>query len=68
MFGMKGVVIHMNSLSLDIYGGYRVYLPETGLGIKPLSMAQCHQYVFGTSTEKPATVVQKVNEQLKMEL
>lgn len=65
MFGMKGVVIHMNTLSLQIYGGYRIYLPETGLGIKPLSVAQCMQYVYGPSTE---TKKVKANEQIKMEL
>ena len=46
MFGMKGVVIHMNSLSLEVWSGYRVYLPESCLGIKPLSKAQCMEYLF----------------------
>lgn len=45
MFGMAGVVIHMNTLSLEIYRGYRIWMPETGLGISPLTIEQCKQYV-----------------------
>lgn len=52
MYGMKGVVIHMNTLSLEIFGGYRIYLPETGLGIQPLTVNQCNPYVFGTKNER----------------
>lgn len=45
MYGMKGVVIHMNSLSLEVFGGYRVYLPETCLGVRRISVAECWQYM-----------------------
>lgn len=46
MFGMKGIVIHMNALSLEIYRGYRVWMPETMMMITPLSKSECEQYVF----------------------
>lgn len=45
MFGMKGVVIHMNTLSMDVYGGYRIYMPETGLPVQPLTKEQCLGYI-----------------------
>lgn len=45
MYGMKGAVIHMDSLSFKIFGGYRVFLPETGLILKPLSIEECKKYV-----------------------
>lgn len=68
MYGMKGVVIHMNTLSMEIFSGYRVFLPDTGLGIKPLSKAECYHYLTASSENKtilPATaeVVQKIEEQ-----
>jgi type I restriction enzyme M protein len=56
LYGLRGVVIHMNTLSLEIYGGYRIYLPETGLGVMPLSLEQCQTYVnssTGNNAEKP---------------
>lgn len=46
MFGMSGVVIHMNALSLEIYGGYRVWLPETGMMVTPLSVDDCNTFIF----------------------
>lgn len=54
MFGMKGVVIHMNTLSLEVWSGYRVYLPDSCLGIKPLSKAQCMEYLF--EEKKPEVI------------
>lgn len=53
LFGMKGVVIHMNTLSMEIYRGYRVYLPETGLMVQPLTKEQCRHLLL---VEKPADV------------
>lgn len=44
--GMKGVVIHMNSLSMEIFGGYRVYLAETRMGIVKLNKAQAASYIL----------------------
>lgn len=72
MYGMRGVVIHMNTLSLKIYSGYRVYLPETGLGIQPLTDAQCREFLFSQkpADDQPQTVVQiepqQPGEQLKL--
>ena len=45
MFGMCGVIIHMNSLSMQIYRGFRVWMPETGLFITPLTANQCFDFV-----------------------
>lgn len=36
LHGMKGYVLHQNTLSLETFSAYRVWLPETGLGIQPL--------------------------------
>jgi type I restriction-modification system DNA methylase subunit len=46
MFGMKGYIIHMDTLSMEIYGGWRIYLPETMLGVVPLSIDECKRYLF----------------------
>lgn len=45
MHGMKGVVIHMDTLRLEVWGGYRVYLTETGLGIQPLTKHQAMSFL-----------------------
>ena len=45
MFGMSGVVIYMNCLSLEIYGGWRIWMPETLLGVQPLSVEECRQFL-----------------------
>lgn len=54
MFGLKGVVIHMNTLTMEIYRGYRIYMPETGLMVQPLSKQQCTSYLI---SQKEAPVV-----------
>jgi type I restriction enzyme M protein len=46
MHGMHGVVIHMDALTLEVYGGYRIYLPETGLFVKPMTINQCKHYLY----------------------
>jgi len=51
MFGMSGVVIYMNCLSLEIYGGWRIWMPETLLGVQPLSIEECKRYVFSDKKE-----------------
>lgn len=73
MYGMKGIVIHMNTLSLEIYGGYRIYLGETGMGIMPLSKEQCKPFVIGESIDRgpvtfetPVTIIPVKPEQLKL--
>ena len=63
MFGMKGVIINMNCLSMEVYGGWRIFLPETGLGVKPLSVKECNRYLFEYK-EKEEKV--KQIEQLKL--
>lgn len=50
LFGMKGIVIHMNTLSMEIYRGYRIYLPETGLMVQPLTKEQCHRFLVKHKT------------------
>ncbi|TLX73703.1 SAM-dependent DNA methyltransferase [Labilibacter sediminis] len=76
LYGMKGVVIHGNSLTLDIWGGYRVYLPETGLGVRKLSADECRQYLLtqkdaepkkqAHKKEIPTPQPQKTTEQLRL--
>lgn len=61
MYGMKGVIIHANTLTLEIFKGWRVYLPETGLFVEPLTAQQCRQYIFSRKQE-----TQNINEQLKL--
>lgn len=51
MHGMSGVVIHMNSLSMEIWGGYRIYLAETGLGIRPIDKYECLSHLVQPKTE-----------------
>lgn len=60
MFGMRGVIIHCDTLKLKIYQGWRIYLPETGLFVEPLTSQQCKQYIFSKKQE-----IQNINEQLK---
>jgi len=55
MFGMKGVVIHMNTLSMEVYRGYRIYMPETGLLVSPLNKQQCISYLV---SQKEAEVIE----------
>ena len=43
--GMRGVLICGNSLSLEARFGYRVWLPEMGMGIEHLDAANCQKYL-----------------------
>lgn len=52
MFGMKGIVIHMNTLSMEIYGGYRIYLADTMMGIQPLTVNECMYHITTAKQEK----------------
>lgn len=52
MYGMRGYVIHMDTLRLECYGGYRIYLPETGMGITPLTADQCKQLVVSSNLKE----------------
>lgn len=51
MFGMKGVVIHMNTLSMEVYKGYRIYLADTMMGIQPLTINECMRYITSSKSE-----------------
>lgn len=55
MYGMKGYVIHMDTLKMEVYGGYRIYLPETGMGVRQLSKSQC-MYAIHTAREDKETI------------
>lgn len=46
MFGLRGVVIHMDALRMTIWGGYRIWLPETLMGVTPMSIAECQHFLF----------------------
>jgi len=46
LFGMRGVVIHMDALRMDIWGGYRVFLPDTAMGIRQMSVNECKKFLF----------------------
>lgn len=46
MYGLRGAVIHMDTLRVNIYGGYRIWMPETGLLVQPLTADQCRAYVL----------------------
>lgn len=48
MFGMKGIVIHMNTLTMEVFKGYRIWLPETMIGITPLNKQECLNYLSDT--------------------
>jgi len=65
MYGMKGAVIHMDSLGLKIYGGYRVYLPETGLGVQKMSVQECESHIY--ERKKKAEAPEVVQEVLPVE-
>lgn len=44
--GIRGGLIHANTLSMEVYGGYRVWAPETGIGIEHISKAQAQRYLY----------------------
>jgi len=50
LYGMKGAVIHMDSIKMEIFDGYRVYLPETGLGVQRLNANQCRSFMITDKT------------------
>jgi len=59
MFGMKGVIIHMDALRMEIFKGYRIYLPETGLGVIQLTKQECHKYLFAESEKENVIVIKQ---------
>ena len=71
IYGMKGYVIHMNTLSMDIYGGWRIWMPETGMCVTPLTVAQCWDVVAVKQVEekqeiKPIKAGIEVGQQLTL--
>lgn len=44
MYGLRGVVIHMDTLKNEPYSGFRIYLPETGMFVQPLNSDECRQF------------------------
>jgi hypothetical protein len=60
MFGMSGVVIYMDALSNKIYGGWRIWMPETGLGVQPLTVQECSKFLFEEKKEAEQVQVQEV--------
>jgi type I restriction-modification system DNA methylase subunit len=65
MYGMKGIIIHSNTLTMEIYKGWRVYLPETGLFVVPLTKNECISYLIEQKKE-PEKIIEISNEQLKL--
>lgn len=61
LYGMKGVIIHMDSITQTIWGGYRVYLPETGLGVMKLNKNECFSFCHESPTphETPQPIAEK---------
>jgi type I restriction enzyme M protein len=49
LYGLKGIVIHCNTLSMEIYRGWRIYMPETGLMVYPLTKQQALSYLVTES-------------------
>lgn len=66
MFGMKGIIIHMNTISLEIYSGWRIFLPETRLGVKPLTADECRYFMFEQQEETSIEVAKPSYEQLNL--
>ena len=64
MYGMKGIVFHMNTITLEIFGGYRVYLAETALGIQPLSIDECKSYFFNKKNEPKIILNQPIKKEI----
>lgn len=50
--GMSGTVIWADSLRMEVYGGYRVYLAETGLGVKRLPADVARQMLVTTKVKE----------------
>jgi hypothetical protein len=42
--GLSGYIVHQNTLSLETFSGYKVYLPETGLGVRKMTESELNQF------------------------
>lgn len=60
MHGMRGIVVHGDTLRMQAFGGYRIWLPETGLFIQPMT-AEAAQQVMENPFElkQPEPVIEK---------
>ena len=58
--GMKGVVIHMNTLLMEIYRGYRIFLADTGMGIRPMSKHECIHFLTKQQIESDQEPVEEM--------
>src|SRR5690606_18678915 len=56
MHGMKGLVMHMDTLRMEIFGGYRIYLPDTCMGIRPLTKDETIAYYNQILEEKQGKI------------
>jgi type I restriction-modification system DNA methylase subunit len=61
MYGMKGIVIHMNTISMEIFGGYRIYLADTLMGIQPLTINDCYNYLTAPKEDVLNKVIDVTN-------
>lgn len=66
MHGMAGYSIHCNTLSLEVYGGWRVYLGETGLGVRKLDTERARAVLVGVKQDQPAAPARQGAAQLVM--
>jgi len=59
MYGMRGIIIHMDTLAMKIFGGYRVYLADTLMGIAPISVNECFSYLTTAKEDvkEPAKII-----------
>jgi type I restriction enzyme M protein len=52
IYGMNGLVVHMDSIAYEVFGGYRIYPPNTEMGIQLLSKEECDGYLFEVKNRK----------------
>lgn len=45
MHGLRGVVIHADTLRVEAFGGYRIWAPETGIGVTKLTKEEAMKYI-----------------------
>jgi type I restriction enzyme M protein len=57
LYGMHGVVLHQNTLSMEIYGGYYISDPRVHVGVIPLSKEECEQMMIRRSVQKKEVVI-----------
>lgn len=59
----------MNTLSMEIFSGYCVYLPETGMGIVPMSKEQCFSFMMSNKDgEKEVPAQTDISKEVETDL